>query len=396
MNWKSIVTIFFSLFTCLITFTLIVRSEGEEMTDTLKDIRRKFDSFMAQAKSDPTSGADILTESYNQVEEALKGEITPELVHLADDIYTYMGKLGLEKRISLHRRYLKIISDNKERFWSHWQLVDTLAVLQRNRETIEEQIRLYHWTCEHLSDDYVLEALYDTTQAACWKGEGRIDEWFQLYDEASERLEKPGVNRYARCLFLQAGAEVSFSNDRLDEALLELEKLEHLNSIPGLEHYFQFWLTGITTRLLVYSKQEDWERFNQVFMEASAFMQKEIEKRNAGQSVNIGNLRWAAHDIGWCLLWAKKYNEARRFLQIAVDFENNNAWSHFFLAVSIWASERDRQKTLHHLKTAQDFTLNSLNRDMYYPTFLETPEFSDVRNDKEFLRALGQKSEKIR
>ena len=358
---------------------------------TLKDIRSKFDSFIAQAKSDPTSGEDILTEAYNEVEEALKGKITGELVHLADDIYTYMGKLGLEKRISLHRRYLKIASDNTERFWSHWQLVDTLAVLQRNRETVEEQIRLYRWACEHLSDEYVLEALYDTTQAACWKEEGRIVEWFQLYEEAAERLDNPKVSRYTRCLFLQAGAEVSYANDKLDEALLEVEKLERLISTPGLERYFQFWLAVRTNRLLVYSKQKNWERFNQVFMEASTFLEEEVEKRGTGHPVNIGNLTWAAHDIGCCLLWSKKYNEAKRFLQVSIDLENNNAWSHFFLAVSIWASEKDRGKTLHHLKTAQDFMLNPLNRDMFHQTFLETPEFSDVKDDKEFLKVLGQK-----
>ena len=391
-NKRNIVNFCTGSIICLVVFTAIAWSGGEEMDLlTLKDIRSKFDSFIEQAKSDPTSGADILTEAYNEVEEALKGKITPELVHLADDIYTYMGKLGLEKRISLHRRYLKITSDNKERFWSHWQLVDTLAVLQRNRETIEEQIRLYRWTCEHLSDEYVLEALYDTTQAKCWKEEGRINEWFQLYDEAAERLKNPEVSRYTRCLFLQAGMEVSYINDRLDEALLELEKLERLNTTPGLERYFQFWLAGMSTRLLVYSKQEDWERFNQVFMEASTFLEEEIEKRDTGHPVNIGNLTWAAHDIGWCLLWSKKYNEARHFLQIAVDFANNNAWSHFFLAVSIWASEKEKEKTLHHLKTAQDFMLNPLNRDMYYQTFLETPEFSDVKDDKEFLKVLGQK-----
>ena len=392
MNCKSIVKVSFGLFICLVVFTAIAWSEGEEMNPlTLEDIRSKFDAFIEQAKSDPTSGEDILKEAYNQIEDALKGEITPELMHLADDIYTYMGKLGLEKRISLHRKYLGVAPDNTERFWSHWQLVDTLAVLQRNRETVEEQIRLYHWTCEQLSDAYVLEALYDTTQAKCWKEESRIDEWFQLYEEASERLENPEVNRYTRCLFLQAGAEVSYANDRLDEALLEIEKLERLNSTLGLEHYFQFWLTAITTRLLVYSKREDWERFNQVFIKASTFLEEEIEKRDTGHPVDIGNLTWAAHDIGCCLLWSKKYNEARRFLQIAVDFGNNNAWSHFFLAVSIWASEKDREKTLYHLKTAQDYMLNPLNRDMYYQTFLETPEFSDIKDDKEFLKVLGQK-----
>ena len=366
------------------------RLQSIVVPNNLKDIRRKFDSFMKQAKSDPTSGEDILTEAYNEVEDILKGEITPELVHLADDIYMYMGKLGLEKRISLHRRYLGVAPDNKERFWSHWHLVDSLAILQRNRETVEEQSRLYRWTCEHLSDEYVLEVLYDTTQAACWKEEGHIDEWFQLYNEASERLENPEVSHLKHCLFLQAGAEVSMPNDRLDEALLGIEKLECSNSDPGWEHYFEFWLAVRTNRLLVYSKQEDWERFNQVVTEASTFIEGKVEKQNTGHPVNLGDLTRAAHDIGCCLMWSKKYNEAKRFLQVAID-SGNDAWGHFYLAVSIWASEKNRETTLHHLKVAQDIVLNSLNRDMYHQTFLETPEFSDVKDDKEFLKVLGQK-----
>ena len=360
------------------------------MSNNLEDIRRKFDAFIKQAKSDPTSGEDILTDAYNQVEDVLKGEITPELVHLADDIYRYMGKLGLEKRISLHRRYMEDTPDNTERFWSHWHLVDSLAILQRNRETVEEQIRFYRWTCEHLSDGYVLEALYDTTQAACWTAENRIDEWFQLYEEASERLGNPEVSRYIRCRLLQAGTEVSLSNDRLDEALLEAEKLKCSNDDPCSEHYHWFWLAVISTRLLVHSKREDWKRFNQAFTEASTFIEGEIEKRDAGHPVNLVDLMGFSHEIGCCLMWSKRYDEARRFLRIAID-SGNDAWSHFYLAVSIWASEKDRKTTLHHLKVAQDYVLNNLNRDMFYQTFLETPEFSDVKHDKAFLKVLGQK-----
>ena len=101
---------------------------------------------------------------------------------------------------------------------------------------------------------------------------------------------------------------------------------------------------------------------------------------------------WLAHDVGCCLLWSKKYNEAKRFLQVAIDLEDNNNYGHFQLAVSIWASEKDREKTLHHLKVAQNYyVVNPYNQDTYYPTFLETPEFSDVKDDKEFLKVLGQK-----
>ena len=259
----------------------------ENIVKQLESIRGKFDSFMKQAKSDPTSGEDILKEAHNQIEAALKGEITPELVHLADEIYEYIGKVGMEKSVSLHRRYLNVASDNKERFWSHRQLSGNLAMLRRNREAIEEQVRLYRWACEHSSDEDMLEIVSSLTHAECWKQEGRIDEWFQLYEEASERLENPELSRYARCDFLQIGSEILRAYDQLDETLLGMEKLERSNGEPGWEHYFRFWLAVRTNRLLVYSKQEDWDRFDQALMEASAFIEEEMEKRNTGHSVNL-------------------------------------------------------------------------------------------------------------
>ena len=44
-----------------------------------------------------------------------------------------------------------------------------------------------------------------------------------------------------------------------------------------------------------------------------------------------------------------------------------------------------------NLKLASDYVLNYWNQDRYYPAFIETPEFSDVKDDKEFLKVLGQK-----
>ncbi len=364
----------------------------ENVMSQLEEIRSRFNAFMENVKSDPASRADILTEACNEIEAALKGEITPELVHLAvDEIYPYMGKLGMEKRISLLRRYMDETSDDTERFWAHDELIDSLAFLGKNREAVEEQTRLYRWTGKHLSDKYVLKVLSNLGTAECWAVADRLDDWIQLYNEVSQRLENPGVSYFRRCGFLQTGADVLRCNDRFDEALLEIEKLERANNEPGSEHYFQFWLIAKENRLLMYGKQGDWGRFDQIFTEVSAYMEGELKKRDAGQPVNLDNLMWFAHDIGCCLLWSKKYSEAKRFLQVAIDLEDNNHYGHFQLAVSIWASEKDREKTLHHLKVAQNYyVVNWYNRDTYYPTFLETPEFSDVKDDPEFLKVLGQ------
>ena len=365
----------------------------ENIMNQFEQLRSKFDAFMEQVKSDPASREDILKEASNEIEDALKGEITPELVHLVvDEIYPYMGSLGMEKRVPLLRKYMDNAPDDTERYWSHKSLVNSLARLRRNREAIEEQTRLYRWAGKQ-SEKYVLRIISNPNTAGCWAAEGRIDDWIQLYNEASERLEQPEVSQYSRCDFLQFGADILLKDDRLDAALLEIEKLERANGEPGWRSYFRFWLAIRENRLRVYSKQEDWERFDQVWADARTFIEGEVEKRNARYPVNIYELVCAAHNVGCCLVWAKKYNEGKRLLQLAIDLGNYNDYNHFMLAVSIWASEKNREKTLHHLKVAQDeYVVTSYNYlDSYYSSFLKTPEFSDVKDDPEFLKVLGQK-----
>ena len=364
----------------------------ENIMNQLEQLRSKFDAFMEKVKSDPASREDILQEAANEIEAALKGEITPELVRLVvDKIYPYMGSLGMEKRLPLLRKYMDDTPDDTERSWAHDRLVKSLAFLRRNREAIEEQTRLYRWACKH-SEKYVLRIVSNPSTAGCWAAEGRIEDWIQLYNEASERLENPEVSQYSRCDFLQFGSDILIRNDRLDAALLEIEKLERANGAPGWRSYFRFWLAIRENRLRVYSKQGDWDRFDQVLMDTRTFIEGEVEKRNVGYPVNIYELVCTAHNIGCCLVWAKKYDEAKRLLQLAIDLGNYNDYNHFMLAVSVWASEKDREKTLHHLKVAQDdYIVSSYNYDSYYPSFLETPEFSDVKDDPEFLKVLGQK-----
>ena len=365
----------------------------ENIMNQLEQLRSKFDAFMEQVKSDPASREAILKEASNAIEAALKGEITPELVHLVvDDMYSRMGSLGMEKRVPLLRKYMDDAPDDTERYWAHRGLVNSLAHLRRNRETIEEQTRLYRWACKH-SEKYVLRTIANLSTAGCWKAEGRIDDWIQLYTEASERLENPEVSQYSRCDFLQFGAEVLRKNDRLDAALLEIEKLERANGKPGWRTYFRFWLAVRENRLLLYSKQEDWDRFDQVYRETNTFIEGELKKLDAGFPVNTYELIWAAHNVGCCLVWSQKYSAATRLLQVAIDLGNYNDYNHFMLAVSVWASEKNREKTLHHLKVAQaDYAVSSYNyMDSYYSSFLETPEFSDIKDDPEFLKVFGQK-----
>ncbi len=373
-------------------------NKGEHtMSIKLDEIRSKFDAYTEKVESYPISNEDILSgeemlkEAFDEIEIALKDEITPELVHLAvNDIYTHSGKIGMEKRISLLRKYQDVAADDNERFWIHQNLMYSFSSLNRHEETIEEQKRLYSWASKNMSDKYVLETISNLNCAGSWKDQGRFDEWLLLYNEASERLEKPEVSDYSRCDFLQIGAEVLRANDQFDDALLEIEKLENANKEQDWEHYFRFWLAVRTNRLLIYSKLDDSERFDQTLQDVSKYIDLEMEKQKSGHPVKLNDLIWATHDVGCCLVWGKKYQEAKHHLQISVDLQKKNDYGHFQLAVSIWASEKDREKTLHHLKLASDYVLNYWNQDRYYPNFLETQEFSDVWDDKEFLNVLGK------
>jgi RNA polymerase sigma factor (sigma-70 family) len=356
-------------------------------------IRQKLRKFVEDTKSTPLSPDEaLLVEACQDVERALNQEVTPELVHLAHDIYGYLGHEGLEKRVSLHRRYMSAAQDMEERFWSNWHMVDSLAVLRRSREAVEEQSRLYQWASQSLTDEHVLKALYDSTQALCWIKEGRIDEWYRLYYENLERVSRPGVSRYTRCCYVRTGAEVAPSVGRLTEALTETERLERINNEePDWEYHVPFWCGVMTTKLGIYRQQEAWSRFDEVATEAVSFVEKKVQQLKSGESVNIRDLSWVAHDVGVSLMWAKRYEQAKYLLKVALEFRDMGG-THFFLATCIWASEKDRQKTLYHLRMAQNKTADNPNRGYQHQFFLETPEFSDVKDDKEFLEALGRGS----
>ena len=137
------------------------------MTTDVGSLRKKLDDFLALVDGDHSITDDgPLREVCRDVEALLPMGLSPEVVHrCGSGLFRYFGQEGLEKRIPLHRDYVEVAPDPDERFWSHWHLVDSLAVLRRNREAVAEQIKLYQWTCENQSDEHILRALEDTTQA---------------------------------------------------------------------------------------------------------------------------------------------------------------------------------------------------------------------------------------
>ncbi len=355
--------------------------------DTIQEMRRAFDSFMSTAKKDPTAGSDLLNEAYEKAEAALEGELTRELAHLAHDIFYYKGKRGWAKRVQLHRRYLKSDLDDSERLWSHWEMIDALAALERNKETVKQQERLYRWALSVSPHEYALKALDDTSHARCWEREGRLDDWFQLYNEAAQNLNSPKVSLYRRCCFLQGGMEVCMMYGRLDEALRYQAALEKANDDPDWKDGFSFWLACVSNRLLVHGRRAERELFEEAAAEARAYIDRLQKKQNAGEPIDTEELRWTCHDVGSCMFRLGRYQEAVDFLTKAIETDDILPDTHYCLAASLWAGEKDRCKALHHLKIAADFMLNQSR--VIAESFLNEHAFADVQEDAEFRAAAG-------
>src|SRR5690625_5154948 len=92
-----------------------------------------------------------------------------------------------------------------------------------------------------------------------------------------------------------------------------------------------------------------------------------------------------AHEIGTCLTWEKRYENAMALFEYAIEYQGVGV-THFLYAICIWASQKNRKKTIHHLQMAElKIKGNDGLRARYIHMFLEQPEFEDIREDSEFL-----------
>lgn len=345
-----------------------------------------------------TQGESVLVDSdrvmnlCHDVEVLLDQDDSPQAVHLADKIYGFAGERGLEKRVQLHRMYSRRAPNSDEEFWSWWHLVDTLAVLKRCDEAIEEQVGLYRWASEALTSDHVLYALHDSAQAWCWEVAGRFDEWVALYYKALALVNELQVPRRTRCFFLRTGAEVLARKGRFEEAYEQVVKLEQVNNEdPQWSDYLTFWCGVITAKLEIFRGKHQWTEYDDTAQEALTFLDEKFttEKLTDRERKSVC---YVAHDVGACLMWAKRYDQARTLLEFVVERQGEaSASTHLFLAACIWRAQKDREVALRHLRIAQNTTRgNFLMRGRYRQFFLEMEEFADVWSDPEFLAAVSE------
>ena len=360
------------------------------MKREVKQLRSKLNIWRNQVETQPLSmDADELTSLCIEATSLLNQEYSSDVVHLADEIYGFAADRGLELRVKLHRQYSKYASLQKEVFWSRWQLVDTLALLKRCDEAVDEQFDFYKWSRQHLTADYVLQTLYDSTQAQCWVEIGRFDNWTTLYFEGVALLKESDIHRRTQCLFLRTGAEMFLQQGQFDDAYEQVVRLEQINDEnPEWADHLIFWGGAITSRLEIFRRQNQWIEYESVVQQALVFFQKQFEALpdDLQEQEKVYHI---AHDVGACLLWAKRYTQAKPLLELVASRQGNGS-THLFLAACIWRADKDRAAALKHLRLAQQTSKgNWLLRGRYRDLFLDMEAFTDVHEDSEFLDAFN-------
>lgn len=249
------------------------------MRKDVEQLHSKFNMWRKEAEEQlsPTH-TEQLTSLCDEVTKLLEQEYSFQAVHLADEIYGFAGDRGLELRVQLHRQYSKCDASNEEIFWSRWQLVDTLALLKHCRDAVEEQSGLYNWSRDHLMSDYVLQALYDSTQAQCWIATGRFDDWVALYFDALPLLKDSHTHRRTQCLFLRTGAEMFVQQNRLDDAYEQVVQLENINNEePEWTDQLIFWCGITTTKLEIFRRQGQWTEYEKTAQPALVFLEQQFQ-----------------------------------------------------------------------------------------------------------------------
>ncbi|WP_282940244.1 hypothetical protein [Paenibacillus sp. RC67] len=349
------------------------------------------EKFMRATEIDPVKDKETLLLSAYQLvkEELIQSHYAIESVRLAHQIFGYLGDKGLDERVALSRKYLQNAEGEslEDRFWANWELVDNLALLKRYPEMTKEQRNFLAWSKENMKPDYWIKVMYDSTQAIGWVQENQAQAWFEIYYELMHCIEPTASNRHNRVLYVETAVGLLvFYLKHYAEALNELERYRTvLYEDTSWDEFNQFDIRLTSYELGLYSAQEDWDHYEQTADRAIAAIESCMTLYNQGKTSNIGEICDMAHEIGTCLMWEKRYRQAMPLYEFALEHQGVGV-THFFYAVCVWATTKNKEETMRHLHLSElKVKGNGGLRSRYIHMFMEQPEFDDVREDAEFL-----------
>ena len=317
------------------------------------------------------------------------------------DVYHWLGdKTAI---VDLLTNYLTQPLAAADELWARWHLSDNLAMLRRCAETVQCQKQFLDRARQVLSqvDDWMLwpdwpwsayfarraqptpasdclliRVMYDGTQALCWLKEDKADEWLTIYHEVMSQTLCVPTNRVDRRYYIRTAAWLMIEAQRGEEALQLGENLDHLSKEDSAwDEAFETKVDAMTIALEARRLLGDIRELRHIGSTITQVIDEQIAERNLTEQV----VRTLCHNTAWSLYRAKQYDLAIPLFERAVQMNIPSEYAYLWLAASIWATTKDRARTLKLLKQAAD------RRRGNWQPFQKLPEFQDVREDKDFL-----------
>ncbi|GMA62046.1 hypothetical protein NZD89_20145 [Alicyclobacillus fastidiosus] len=353
------------------------------------------DEFIQKTEAHPLENHnDLLFHARDLLEaELIVGNYPIKTVRLAYKLYGYLGDNGLAERINVMSKFLRSGHGSlDDQFWAKWVIVDNLALLKRYTEMVKEHQEFLIWAKSHMEPVYWIKVMSDSTQAEGWFELGMTEMWFEIYHDSMSKVVPEVANRCDRIYYMETaiGLLVEYLH-KYEPAIPEIERYRGIiNEDPLWTEYDRFSIRLKSYELGLYSKLNQWDKYDEIIAEATAMIQDRAQRYERGEFANIDEICDMAHEVGCCLMWEKRYDQALPLFEYAIANQGVGV-THYFYAMCVWATEKNRSKTMHHLHMAQKTTKGNQGlRSRYKHMFLDTPEFADVHDDVEFLLVFSE------
>lgn len=289
--------------------------------------------------------------------------------------------------LTLVSDYLAQSLSLEEERWARWERVDSLALLGRCEEVIASQQADLGWAAARFPPEALLRVMDDSTQAACWLAQGRIEDWLTIFHTLMTDITLTEESRFERFYYLRTACHMLQESNRQEEAFVVVNQIRALISEdPAWTRNSEIEIQAWDAEARLFWSQQDIPRLRQAGIAATQRLEQQfglmhglLNTSDEKQRIQSGYDNMAA-----TLFRATQYDLSIPLHRRCLELGSRSEYVCLWLAAALWQTERRRDAPLALLKQGATASWGG----NYQQRFAALSEFADVRSDLEFVAAV--------
>ena len=306
-----------------------------------------------------------------------------ETVHLTNEMSYFFGG-DKDSTIEILSQYLAQSLDLEEAAWARWHLVDNLAMLRRCEEAVEAHREFLGWARKNFPVDRLLWVMHDGTQAFCWREMGKGAEWLEIFTDIMAEVVASSENRYDRFLYLRTAQRAYSRLGQFENAWQACEEMIALSEEDASwEKSFGVNMESSMAKIILCHEQNDISQLRRIGEVAGGQLREYHAQQTKMSFEQRRDLSSLYHNLASSFYFTRQYDLAIPLLRCAIEI---GVWEHFcysWLAAALWVTAKDRSEVRNLLVEGSHRVIGN------FEAWRTLPEFQDVIDDAEFLRAAG-------